>query len=78
MLALCAIASISALLTGNRVSLSKGSYPAHPLLLKQTVASLAAGKRNGLTCSDAEAAEVQAQSAEKLLPAAALPLLCYS
>ena len=46
------------LLTGSRISLAKGSCPAHPLLLKQTISKLADGKRNGLACTPAEACEL--------------------
>ena len=45
-------------LTGNRIALAKGTVPAHPLLLTQTIANLAKGKKNGLSCTDAEAAEI--------------------
>ena len=52
-------ASASALLTGSRVALSKGASPAHPLVLTQTIAQLSDGKRNGLKCTPAEAAELE-------------------
>ena len=57
-IALASLLPTTALLTGGRVALSKGSLPAHPLLLAQTIEGLAAGKKNGLACSDAEAAEL--------------------
>ena len=58
MLLAFAFASTSALLTGSRVALAKGKLPAHPLVLKQTIADLAAGKKNGLKCTPAEAGEL--------------------
>jgi hypothetical protein len=52
-------AASAALLTGPRVALGiKGASAVHPLALTQTIASLAEGTKNGLACTDREAAEL--------------------
>ena len=56
---LALLVAASGLLSGSRVALGKGNCPAHPLLLKQTVEQLVAGKKNGLGCTVAEAAEIE-------------------
>jgi hypothetical protein len=56
---LSSLLACAGLLTGPRIALCKGSYPAHPLVLSQTIEALAAGKKNGLACTPAESEELE-------------------